>query len=144
MSKKVFNDVKAALEEAIAFSHGRDTGAVAHIPPDLDVQAIRKKTNCTQEQFAARFGFGVARLRDWEQGRTHPDAAMRAYLMVIDRKPEAVNEVLNARGKGKVAGTDSAARGSRREHERPRAGKPAHQRNRARLSRSVDTVHKMH
>ena len=43
MSKKVFDDLKAALEEAIAFSKGEDIGARAHIPPELDVRRIRKK-----------------------------------------------------------------------------------------------------
>jgi putative transcriptional regulator len=96
MSGKVFDDVKAALEEAIAFSKGEDIGARAHIPPKLDVRRIRKKMKLTQDEFAALFGFNVARLRDWEQGRTHPDAALRAYLLVIDRNPEAVREVLAA------------------------------------------------
>jgi putative transcriptional regulator len=96
MSKKVFDDVKAALEEAIDFSKGKDIGARAHIPTELDVRRIRKKMKLTQDEFAAQFGFNIARLRDWEQGRTHPDAALRAYLLVIDRRPEAVREALAA------------------------------------------------
>lgn len=96
MSKKVFDDIKAGLEEAIAFSEGRETGIRVHIPPEMDVRAIRKKMKLTQDAFAASFGFNLGRLRDWEQGRTCPDSAARAYLMVIDRKPEAVREALAA------------------------------------------------
>jgi putative transcriptional regulator len=100
MSRKAFGDVETALEEALAFSKGEDIGARAHIPPELDVRRIRKKMKLTQDEFAAQFGFNVARLRDWEQGRTHPDAALRAYLLVIDRKPEAVPKAFAARTSG--------------------------------------------
>jgi len=96
MSRKVFDDVKAGLEEAIAFAKGDDAGVRVHIPPELDVRAIRKKMGLTQDEFAAHFGFNVARLRDWEQGRTCPDGALRAYLLVIDRNPDAVREALAA------------------------------------------------
>ena len=47
-----------------------------------------------QVEFAAQFGFNAARVRDWEQGRSHPDGALRAYLMVIDGEPELVREAL--------------------------------------------------
>ena len=33
-------------------------------------------------------------LRDWEQGKTQPNRAVRAYLMVIARNPKAVTEAL--------------------------------------------------
>ncbi len=63
MSRKAFDDLKAALEEAITLSKGEDIGARAHIPSELDARRIRKKTKLTQEEFAAQFGFNVARLR---------------------------------------------------------------------------------
>ncbi|MGB8364906.1 MAG: helix-turn-helix domain-containing protein [Rhizomicrobium sp.] len=96
--KTMFEDMKASLNEAIGFANGTADleGYRIHIPPEMDVRALRKRLGMTQEEFASRFGFNVARLRDWEQGRTHPDAALRAYLMVIERKPEAVQEALAA------------------------------------------------
>jgi putative transcriptional regulator len=33
-------------------------------------------------------------LRDWEQGRSEPDAPGRAYLRVIAREPEIVRDAL--------------------------------------------------
>lgn len=94
----MFEDLKASMNEAIAFANGKADlkGYRIHIPSEIDVRAIRKRLDMTQEEFASRFGFSVARLRDWEQGRTHPDAALRAYLMVIARKPDAVKEALAA------------------------------------------------
>ena len=50
----------------------------------------------TQEEFAVRFRIPLGTLRDWEQGKTEPDQAARAYLIVIARNPKAVTEALNA------------------------------------------------
>ena len=55
---------------------------------------IRRALGLSQEAFAARFHIPVGTLRDWEQGRKDPDAAARAYLMVIGRNPDAVADAL--------------------------------------------------
>ena len=47
------------------------------------------------EEFASRFHIPLGTLRDWEQGRKEPDAAARAYLVVIGRNPAAVSEALH-------------------------------------------------
>jgi putative transcriptional regulator len=67
-----------------------------HVSTDLDVRAIRSRTRLSQEAFAERLGFTPARIRDWEQGRSKPDGAVRAYLIVIDREREAVERALGA------------------------------------------------
>jgi len=43
----------------------------------------------TQEEFASRYGIPLGTLRDWEQGRTEPDATAKAYLKVIAAEPDA-------------------------------------------------------
>jgi putative transcriptional regulator len=48
----------------------------------------------SQAQFAAKFGFPPATLRNWEQGRSRPDAPTRVLLAVIAKHPEAVEDVL--------------------------------------------------
>jgi putative transcriptional regulator len=50
----------------------------------------------SQEEFATRFHIPLGTLRDWEQGRKDPDAAARAYLVVIGRNPTAVAEALRS------------------------------------------------
>jgi putative transcriptional regulator len=84
--------------QALAYAKGdADPGDYrVHVPADVDVREIRKATKLTQQQFATRYGFNLARLRDLEQGRTHPDSAVRAYLLVIKRRPDAVREALAA------------------------------------------------
>ena len=59
------------------------------------VKVIRRALELSQEEFAERFQIPLGTLRDWEQGRKDPDAAARAYLIVIGRNPAAVDEALH-------------------------------------------------
>ena len=68
---------------------------LAGMKPTPRVKIIRRALGLSQEDFAARFRIPVGTLRDWEQGRKEPDAAARAYLIVIARNPEAVREALS-------------------------------------------------
>ena len=61
------------------------------------VKIIRRALGLSQEEFAARFQLPLGTLRDWEQGRKEPDAAARAFLLVIAREPEAVQRALAER-----------------------------------------------
>jgi len=61
------------------------------------VKVIRRALDLSQEEFSARFHIPLGTLRDWEQGRKDPDAAARAYLVVIGRDPEAVTAALEHR-----------------------------------------------
>jgi putative transcriptional regulator len=54
----------------------------------------RTKMGLSQAQFATKFGFPPATLRNWEQGRSRPDAPTRVLLAVIAKHPEAVEDVL--------------------------------------------------
>lgn len=59
------------------------------------VRIVRRALGLSQEDFSRRFRIPLGTLRDWEQGRKEPDAAARAYLVVIARNPEAVREALD-------------------------------------------------
>lgn len=74
--------VKAA-KEALAIAKGEAEHQLARAPMDVDVKSIRDRLGLTQSEFAAKYRFSLARIRDWEQGRSRPDAAMRGYLMNI-------------------------------------------------------------
>ena len=60
------------------------------------VTVIRRALGLSQEGFAARFHIPLGTLRDWEQKRKEPDAAARAYLVVIARNPKAVSDALQS------------------------------------------------
>ena len=68
---------------------------MARMPRTPRVSIIRRAFRLTQEEFSEKFRIPLGTLRDWEQGRKEPDAAARAYLMVIARNPVAVTEALN-------------------------------------------------
>ena len=57
---------------------------------------IRWKLGLSQEEFAARFQIPIGTLRDWEQHRSEPDQAARAYLKVIAADPQFVAEAVEA------------------------------------------------
>ena len=58
---------------------------------------VRRALRMTQEEFAEAYRIPIGTLRDWEQGRTEPDQANRAYLKVIAVDPEFVRRALAQR-----------------------------------------------
>ena len=79
-----------AANEALAFARGTadEAAYVVHAAPvTVDVRDIRKSMNMTQVVFGERFGFGKARVRDWEQNRTRPAASDRVLLATIKHAP---------------------------------------------------------
>jgi putative transcriptional regulator len=60
------------------------------------VRLARQRLGLSQTEFAARFRINIARLKDWEQGRSNPDSVALAYLTVIEREPDAVERALGA------------------------------------------------
>ena len=95
---KVSDGIRRGLKEAIAYSEGKaDARAYrVKVPDRIDVKAIRSRLDMTQEEFAGRFGFSVNTLRHWERGSRQPEGATRAYLVVIQRAPRAVQKALRA------------------------------------------------
>lgn len=65
--------------------------------PDLtgdDVRTIRQRLGLSQQQFAARFGFSVETIRNYEQGHRKPRGAARVLLQIIAGEPDAVTRAL--------------------------------------------------
>lgn len=108
MTRAAFDKIAEGLTEALEIARGVAAPRRLYVPPEIDVRAIRGKAEMTQDSFASAFGFTVHQIRQWEQGRSRPLGAMRAYLMLIERDPRAVLKFLhgaNARIKsqGKTA-----------------------------------------
>jgi putative transcriptional regulator len=88
------------LEQAVAWTRGEDDRARVTLVqvPEIDVREVRQAMGLSQAQFATKFGFPPATLRNWEQGRSRPDAPTRVLLAVIAKHPEAVEDVLEKAG----------------------------------------------
>jgi putative transcriptional regulator len=84
------------LEQAIAWTRGEneDVRVTLVQVSEVDIREVRTKMGLSQAQFATKFGFPPATLRNWEQGRSRPDAPTRVLLAVIAKHPEAVEDVL--------------------------------------------------
>ena len=93
-------EIITSLREAIAWAGGENVPVrvTAVAVPKTDIRAVRRKLRLSQSQFAAKFGFQPATLKNWEQGRTRPDGPARVLLAVIARHPEAVEDALRKAG----------------------------------------------
>ena len=85
-----------SLREAVDWAEGKSVPVrlTTVDVPVVDVRKVRKRLRLSQAAFAAKFGFQAATLRNWEQGRSRPDAPTRVLLAVIAKHPEAVEDVL--------------------------------------------------
>lgn len=94
--RRVARDIIEGLKEAAAFMRGDIalSTRIVNVPGPVDVKAIRSQSGLSQSDFAARYGFSARTLQEWEQGRSQPDSAVRAYLLVINRNPKAVETAL--------------------------------------------------
>ena len=95
MAKKkisAFAEIASGLADAISIAKGEadPKSFRAHVPDDVDVKAVRKKTGMSQDAFARTYGFSPGAVRDWEQHRAIPDRSTRAYLKVIEKEPDIV------------------------------------------------------
>ncbi len=94
---EVADSIRRGLKDALAHARGdksRGHETVVYVPEYVDVKALRRRLGLTQERFAARYGFKLATVRDWEQARRRPVGPARVLLSVIDREPEAVERAL--------------------------------------------------
>jgi len=85
------------INEARAYARGEANGVQAktfHVP-QTNVRKIRLRAGLSQADFAKKFGFSIGTLRNWEQGRREPEIPAQILLAVIDKYPDAVEDVLN-------------------------------------------------
>jgi putative transcriptional regulator len=68
----------------------RIAAALTEPRPTPDVRGLRKRLRLTRAQFAARYGFDIETLRNWEAGRREPDRTARSYLLAIANDPRQV------------------------------------------------------
>jgi putative transcriptional regulator len=89
--------ILGSVRQARAILRGESEGElIVHVPPEFDVRALRRRLGMSQSRFAASFGFGLAAVQNWEQGRRRPEGPARVLLKVIEHDPETVRRALAA------------------------------------------------
>ena len=63
-----------------------------------DIRALRRFIGLSQVRFALALGISVHTLRNWEQGRRHPEGPALALLRVAARHPRVLHENLAVAG----------------------------------------------
>ncbi|MBV8578188.1 MAG: helix-turn-helix domain-containing protein [Acetobacteraceae bacterium] len=83
-------------DTAPVFTAAELQAAARRIEPEAveDVRALRARLGLSQEAFAARFGFTVDAIRQYESRRRTPTGPARTLLRVIAREPDAVTRAL--------------------------------------------------
>lgn len=63
--------------------------------PAVDVRKLRERLQLTQAEFAAKYGFPLATVRNWEQGRREPELYARILLAILAKDPKIVEKVIS-------------------------------------------------
>jgi putative transcriptional regulator len=80
-----------SLTDALTHARGETSGVRVHTVEVPDVRAIRRQLHMSQQQFADTYRIPLSTLKNWEQGRRHPDAPAAAYLQAIARRPHEIS-----------------------------------------------------
>ncbi|WP_244046926.1 type II toxin-antitoxin system MqsA family antitoxin [Methylobacterium sp. J-030] len=87
-----------SLDRLIAELKDLGIEARRHGPGAIAVARVREALHLSQAQFALRFGLEEATVKNWEQGKSKPNATAMALIWTIHRHPEAVVDALSTRG----------------------------------------------
>ncbi len=107
IAERLFDEGQAVVEvpvveslEALRYDLANCHVEARLMPPTkmVDVRSVRERMGLSQDQFALEFGLELSTIRNWEQGRSTPDTASNAYLLMIDRDPDAVRLALAENG----------------------------------------------
>jgi len=92
---KFGDELITSLKQAAAHAGARKVKGMRVTKIEVpDVKAIRRSLRMSQHRFAAAFRIPLPTLKNWEQGRRHPDAPAAAYLLAIKRRPKEIMEAV--------------------------------------------------
>ena len=101
MSDDAFAELKKAMEDALAFEHGKRRDLKikriqAPRPPKAmssrEIIQIRRKLNCSQAVFAMMLNISPKTVQAWEQGSREPGDAALKLLSIAKKHPEVLLE----------------------------------------------------
>jgi putative transcriptional regulator len=94
-----YDQLLGRLTEALAQPKRKSAPDLCQAPPlpvpgQLDLAAIRRRTDLSQRAFASRIGVSLVTERKWEQGHRSPAGPARVLLALVARNPLIVAETL--------------------------------------------------
>lgn len=95
--RNIGDELIQGMEDAVDHMHGKKMQVITHkveIPDDVDVRLIRKKLSLSRQEFADRYGFSVRTLQHWEQGNRHPHGSAKILLLLLQREPKTIENIL--------------------------------------------------
>ena len=90
MKKELFKELLDSVKQGGAIMKGTIKPLRTFSFPESEVRKIREKYGLSQDKFATLIGISAGTLRNWEQGRRHPDAPAAADLLAIKRRPKEI------------------------------------------------------
>src|SRR5712691_3800539 len=94
-TSKVGEELIGSMQQVARHASGRKVRGMRVAKVEIpDVKAIRRSLRMSQHRFAAVYRIPLPTLKNWEQGRRHPDAPAAAYLLAIKRRPKEVMEAV--------------------------------------------------
>lgn len=94
MDAKNFERLISSAKEAKEIMTGKKEPSRKFFIEEPNPKDIRAKLSLTQEKFAALMNISVHTLRNWEQGRRHPEGPARVLLNVVNNHPEVLMEMV--------------------------------------------------
>ncbi|MBS4067537.1 MAG: helix-turn-helix domain-containing protein [Sulfurimonas sp.] len=94
MDAQNFERLLASAKEAKEIMNGQKEPSRQFFIEEPNPKEIRAKMSLTQDQFAALMNISVYTLRNWEQGRRHPEGPARVLLNVVNNHPEVLLEMV--------------------------------------------------
>jgi putative transcriptional regulator len=113
----VFEQIKAGLEDSIAYSRGQLSLVTTELPappPEFSkgkIAALRRRLKMSQAYFAAVLNVSSKAVQSWEHGVRRPSDAALRMLQVIAEEPSVVQAIT---GKPAVRAARRQSAGRRR------------------------------
>jgi putative transcriptional regulator len=95
MKEEIFQELLESIREAGSILREEKEPSRVFSLEEVDIKAIRKKYNMSQERFAGLIGVSKRTLEGWEQGRRKPKGPARRLLQVAAKHPEAVLDAVH-------------------------------------------------
>jgi len=96
MKEELFKELVESVREGGAILRGEKQPTREFVMAPMDVKRIRAQFGLSQREFAGLLGISVDTLQNWEQGRRQPRGAARMLLLIAQKHPESLLDVVQS------------------------------------------------